>query len=81
MEWNDKVAIVTGGSAGIGKATKDLLRQKGAIVYNLDRDNPDEPDDCFILCEHRLPLVNWLKVLLLIMRLIISESIAFAPVL
>ena len=40
MEWKNKAAIVTGASAGIGRATKDLLEQKGAIVYNLDRNKP-----------------------------------------
>jgi NAD(P)-dependent dehydrogenase (short-subunit alcohol dehydrogenase family) len=36
MNWNDKVVIITGAGTGIGKATKDLLRNKGAVVYNLD---------------------------------------------
>jgi NAD(P)-dependent dehydrogenase (short-subunit alcohol dehydrogenase family) len=51
MEWKNKVAIVTGASSGIGKATKDLLEQKGARVYNLDRNRPDKPNDYFILCD------------------------------
>jgi NAD(P)-dependent dehydrogenase (short-subunit alcohol dehydrogenase family) len=51
MEWKNKIAIVTGASAGIGKATKDLLEQKGVIVYNLDRNKPDNRDDRFIPCE------------------------------
>jgi NAD(P)-dependent dehydrogenase (short-subunit alcohol dehydrogenase family) len=51
MVWKNKVAIVTGGSSGIGKATKDLLERKGARVYNLDRKRPDNADDYFILCE------------------------------
>src|SRR6478672_2212611 len=51
MEWKNKVAIVTGASAGIGKATKELLRQKGATVYNLDRNTPDQEDANFIFCE------------------------------
>lgn len=45
------MAVVTGASSGIGKATKDLLAQKGATVYNLDRNKPDNADDHFILCE------------------------------
>lgn len=51
MVWKNKVAIVTGASSGIGKATKDLLEQKGARVYNLDRNRPDNRDEHFILCE------------------------------
>ena len=40
-----------GASSGIGKATKDLLEQKGATVYNLDRTKPGNPDEHFIPCE------------------------------
>ncbi len=32
----NKVVIITGSGSGIGKAAKDLLRSKGATVYNLD---------------------------------------------
>ena len=34
MKWKNKVAVITGDSTGIGKATKDLLRDKGCVVYN-----------------------------------------------
>lgn len=38
---NKKIAVVTGGSSGIGRATAQRLAQKGCIVYELSRrDNP-----------------------------------------
>lgn len=51
MEWKNKIAIITGGSTGIGKATKELLRGKGVIVYNLDVNQPAEEDTHFIVCD------------------------------
>ena len=32
MEWCNQVAVVTGGSRGIGRATARLLAQRGAAV-------------------------------------------------
>jgi NAD(P)-dependent dehydrogenase (short-subunit alcohol dehydrogenase family) len=32
MEWRNQVAVVTGGSRGIGRATARLLSQRGAAV-------------------------------------------------
>lgn len=51
MEWKNKVAVITGASTGIGKATGDLLLSKGVIVYNLDRNKPGEDDPHFIFCD------------------------------
>lgn len=36
MDWKNKIAIITGAGSGIGKATKDLLRNNGCTDYNLD---------------------------------------------
>lgn len=35
-ELENKIAIVTGGGSGIGKATAEALAAKGATVYILD---------------------------------------------
>jgi len=51
MEWKNKIVVITGASSGIGKATKELLHSKGAIVYNLDRNKPGEQDPYFIFCD------------------------------
>jgi NAD(P)-dependent dehydrogenase (short-subunit alcohol dehydrogenase family) len=36
MKFDKKVAVVTGGTTGIGNATCERLKKEGAIVYNLD---------------------------------------------
>lgn len=51
MLWQNTVAIITGASNGIGKATLDLLRSEGCIVYNLDNKTPLTADPYFILCD------------------------------
>lgn len=38
MEWNDQVALVTGGSRGIGKAICQVLAQAGVTVFLTARD-------------------------------------------
>lgn len=54
MNWENKIVLVTGASTGIGKATKDLLRSKGCIVYNLDMFMPeDEMPGHHIHCDVR----------------------------
>jgi short-subunit dehydrogenase len=40
MNIRGKIAIVTGASSGIGKATAKLLAQKGAIVISVSRHGP-----------------------------------------
>lgn len=48
MNWSNKVVIITGATTGIGKATRILLKEQGAIVYNLDAHDPAESDPYFI---------------------------------
>lgn len=43
-EFSGLVAVVTGGASGIGAATADLLRRRGAQVAILDRDIASAPD-------------------------------------
>jgi NAD(P)-dependent dehydrogenase (short-subunit alcohol dehydrogenase family) len=51
MQWEKKITVITGASSGIGKATLELLRNEGSIVYNLDRTAPTIPDPFFIPCD------------------------------
>jgi len=51
MKFKDKIAIVTGGTTGIGLATCNELSQQGATVYNLDIAMPDNNDPSFIQCD------------------------------
>ena len=44
----DKVAIVTGGSSGIGQAIVRKLSEEGAVVYNLDQNEDESSDANFI---------------------------------
>jgi NAD(P)-dependent dehydrogenase (short-subunit alcohol dehydrogenase family) len=51
MEFENKIAVITGASSGIGKATRQLLMQKGAVVYNLDIFNDGSNDAFYINCD------------------------------
>lgn len=51
MNFQNKVAIITGASTGIGKATRAYLQQQGCTVYNLDIHAPVNEDPHFIPCD------------------------------
>lgn len=51
MHWQNTVTIITGASSGIGKATLELLRKEGSLVYNLDKTPPAMHDPYFIECD------------------------------
>ena len=51
---HDKVALITGGSSGIGYATAHLLASKGCRVYMLDLNTPTDPsppNSIFVECD------------------------------
>lgn len=56
MNWKNTVTIVTGATSGIGKATLELLRKEGSLVYNLDNAPSAQPDPYFIDCDVSNPL-------------------------
>jgi NAD(P)-dependent dehydrogenase (short-subunit alcohol dehydrogenase family) len=43
MKFENKVAVVTGGASGIGRATAEILARRGASVAILDLPNSDGP--------------------------------------
>jgi NAD(P)-dependent dehydrogenase (short-subunit alcohol dehydrogenase family) len=48
-ELKDKIALVTGGSKGAGKAIADRLLKAGATVIITARNNPKTMETAFIL--------------------------------
>ncbi|GAB3936843.1 SDR family NAD(P)-dependent oxidoreductase [Larkinella terrae] len=55
MSWKEKIAVITGATTGIGKATRELLVDRGVKVYNLDTTKPADDDTRgeFIPCDVR----------------------------
>jgi len=51
MQWQNTVTVISGASSGIGKATLELLRKEGSLVYNLDNTPPAQTDPYFIHCD------------------------------
>jgi len=53
MKFENEIAVVTGGSTGIGNATCLRLKQEGAVVYNLDTNDIHTAGINFIKCDVR----------------------------
>lgn len=51
MRFLEKIAIVTGGSTGIGRATIEKLKEEGAKVYNFDIVEVDDSKSIFVKCD------------------------------
>jgi NAD(P)-dependent dehydrogenase (short-subunit alcohol dehydrogenase family) len=51
MNWKNTVTVITGATSGIGRATLELLRNEGSLVYNLDNMPSAQHDPYFIRCD------------------------------
>ncbi len=51
MDFNKKIAVVTGGTTGIGESVCKKLKDKGALVYNLDIAESNSEGMNFIKCD------------------------------
>ena len=51
MSFIGTVTVITGGTTGIGRATMELLRKRGGIVYNLDVQSDGCPGDFHMPCD------------------------------
>lgn len=47
----NKIVVITGGSMGIGKATADIFRAKGNIVYSLAREIDEQYPEYSYICD------------------------------
>ena len=56
MNWKNTVTVITGATTGIGRATLELLRNEGSVVYNLDNVASAQHDPYFIACDVSDPL-------------------------
>ena len=56
-EFKNKVAIIIGGTSGIGKATAQELLNNGAIVHIVGR-NPSKVPDALNLFKHQVDITN-----------------------
>jgi len=70
MKFQNKIAVVTGGTTGIGLATCNELSQQGATVYNLDISVPETNEHAFIQCD----IASYSDVQQAIMKIVAQEG-------
>jgi NAD(P)-dependent dehydrogenase (short-subunit alcohol dehydrogenase family) len=85
-ELKDKTALVIGGTSGIGKATVEMLLEKGANVHVVGRDVKKIPDNSNLI-KHQINISQFEEVELLIAKIknldslnyLVNASGIFAP--